>query len=162
MDFAEISKTKKEGFSGFKTVEELYDDPSYIPAAKGIYLVLADNSNPVFLKKGTGGFFKGKNPNVPIEILTANWVPTSLVLYIGKAGNVAGKATLRSRLKQYLRFGQGKNVGHWGGRYIWQLKNSQDLVICWRAEVDPRQAERSLIQTFIDQHKLLPFANLVR
>lgn len=39
------------------------------------------------------------------------------MVYIGKAGT-----TLRKRLNQYLKFGNRQNIGHWGGRYIWQIK----------------------------------------
>jgi hypothetical protein len=162
MDFSDVARIKHAGFTGFKTFESLWNDPYCIPAAKGVYLILTNDFSPQFLNIGTGGSFKGKNPNVPIELLKANWIPASPVLYIGKAGNIAGSATLRSRLIQYLRFGQGRNVGHWGGRYIWQLKNSHELLVCWRNEIDPRAAEKLLIGEFISKHNRLPFANLQR
>lgn len=72
---------------------------------------------PEFLSHGTGGFFKGKDPNVSITELETNWVENTCVVYIGKAGT-----TLQKRLNQYLKFGNGQNIGHWGGRYIWQIK----------------------------------------
>lgn len=111
---------------------------------------------------GTGGHFKGKNPNVSVSELKANWVDNTIIVYIGKAGKDGSNATLHSRLRQYFGFGQGKNVGHWGGRLIWQLKNSADLVVCWKAlpTADPRTVEADLIQDFVSKFSNRPFANL--
>lgn len=142
---------------GFKKISELWTDQSCIPDAKGVYLVLTPTPNqPAFLDTGVGGFFKGKNPNVKLEMLTNNWVGNAQVIYIGKA------TSLRKRLKQYLRFGQTKNVGHWGGRYIWQLENHMDLIFCWRTTSDqvPSVVEQELIDIFRKQFKERPFANL--
>jgi hypothetical protein len=90
------------------------------------------------------------------------WVDDTIVVYIGKAGKDGSSATLQSRLRQYFGFGQGKNVGHWGGRLIWQLKNSADLVVCWKAlpTADPRTVEAELIQDFASKFSNRPFANL--
>lgn len=163
MNFNDINEIKKNGFSGFKTVKELWNDKSCIPKIKGVYLVI----NPSFIKTeyinpGVGGFFKGKDPNVPLTELKANQVEFSQVVYIGKAGSPTGQATLDSRLGQYLRFGQTKNVGHWGGRLIWQLKNHTDLVFCWKLTPtnDPREIEKQLLNKFIMQFGKRPFANL--
>jgi len=155
-----------QGFEGFKNMGELMDGAStQIPAQKGVYVVLRERvSAPKFLPKGTGGFFKGKNPNVSIAELEANWVEDTPVVNIGKAGGVGSSATLQKRLGQYLRFGQGANVGHWGGRYIWQLSDSRDLIVCWKTlySDDPRDVERQMIEDFKAIHAgKRPFANLV-
>ena len=52
-----------------------------------------------------------------------------------------GNGTLRSRLMQYLRFGQGFNVGHYGERFIWQLKNHSELKLCWLilTDIEPKE-----------------------
>ena len=121
-----------------------------------------DSMVPVFLAEGTGGYFKGRNPNVPVDVLECNWVQGTPVTYIGKAGGSTSNATLRSRVRQYLRFGQGNNVGHWGGRYIWQLENTDNLAVCWKFVTDeePREIESRLIQMFISDFGKRPFANL--
>ena len=103
-------------------MSELFADSSSIPKMKGVYLVLnLDNKPPEFSQVGTGGHFKGKNPNVSVGELKSNWVDKTIIVYIGKAGKDGSSATLQSRLRQYFGFGQGGNVGHYGGRLIWQL-----------------------------------------
>ena len=164
MDFSNISNIKEKGFRGFNAIKSLWNDKTSIPKTKGVYLVLDPNSKPDFINPGVGGFFKGNDPNVAIAELNSNFVLGSLVVYIGKAGGPTSKATLHSRLGQYLRFGQGKKVGHWGGRLIWQLKNHRELLFCWRTTQsdDPRGIEKILINDYIKQHGKKPFANLVR
>ena len=145
-----------QGFEGFKTMDELMDGArTLIPAKKGVYVVLRESESvPRFMTEGTGGFFKGKNPNVPIAKLEANWVEGTPIVYIGKAGGIGSSATLQKRLDQYLRFGQGANIGHWGGRYIWQLADSRDLVACWKTLTfdNPKEVERQLIADFKSSH----------
>ncbi len=162
MDFNNIEDLKKAGFIGFKTIQELFVDSSQLPAMKGVYLVLSLNKQtPSYLQVGTGGHFKGKNPNVSIEELKNNWVEKTLVVYIGKAGNENSNATLKSRMKQYFGFGQGKNIGHWGGRLIWQLAASNNLLVCWKSlpNENPRTYEKQLIKDFKHEFGMRPFAN---
>ena len=163
MDFNNIDEIKKAGFIGFKKMCELFVDSSAIPKIKGVYLVLnLTYKKAQFLQIGTGGHFKRKNPNVLIDELKSNWVENSLVVYIGKAGSESSKSTLNKRLKQYFGFGQGKNIGHWGGRFIWQLKNCNDLIVCWKplSNDDPRIIENELIKKFVSKFSKRPFANL--
>ena len=113
MEYRTIDDLKKAGFKGFCSVEKLRDDLSGIPAVAGVYMVVYQgNGMPEFLENGTGGFFKAKNPNVPVSELKSNWVGGTCVVYIGKA------TTLSKRISQYLKFGNGKSIGHWGGRLI--------------------------------------------
>ena len=163
MDFNNIDDIKKAGFVGFKTIQELFVNSSQLPAIKGVYLVLnLETKAPSYLQVGTGGYFKDKNPNVTMQVLKSNWVNKTLVVYIGKAGSNTSSATLKSRLKQYFGFGQGKNIGHWGGRLIWQLASSNNLVVCWKIlpDEDPRTFEGKLIKDFVIQFGCRPFANL--
>jgi len=163
LNFNNINDLRKNGFTGFITVNELWIDKSVIPKLKGVYLVLNPSyKNTKFINPGVGGFFKGKDPNVSISELRSNHVDNSRVVYIGKAGSPTGNATLNSRLGQYLRFGQGRNVGHWGGRLIWQIKSNSELVFCWKPtpDNDPREVEKQLLESFIYQFNQRPFANL--
>lgn len=163
MDFNNIRDIKIHGFEGFKTVTELWSDKSCIPKVRGVYLVINPGyQNANFINPGVGGFFKGKNPNVSIDELKSNYLENSKVVYIGKAGSPSGKASLHSRIGQYLRFGETKNVGHWGGRLIWQLQNHNSLIFCWMPTPteDPREIEKRLLSEFIKQFGYRPFANL--
>ncbi len=151
------------GFIGFKKMSELFEDSLIIPKIKGVYFVLNLDSKPLeFLEIGTGGYFKGKNPNISVDELKSNWIDNTKVVYIGKAGKDGSDATLQSRLRQYIKFGQGGNIGHYGGRLIWQLKNSKNLVVCWKElpTEDPRTVEANLIKQFVSIFSNRPFANL--
>ncbi len=56
------------------------------------------------------------DPSVSIEKLQAKWIDEALVLYVGKAdAGKTGMRGIRVRLDEYLRFGQGEPIGHWGG-----------------------------------------------
>lgn len=156
----------KMGFTGFVTVHDLRaSELREVPQAPGVYLILRESDDaPSFGFNNIGGHFKGKDPTVAIEKLHAKWVPAANVVYIGKAGRLGRPPTLRTRLKQYLDFGAGKPVGHWGGRYIWQLEDSDELVVCWRTieGEDPEEAELGLVTAFRQAHGCLPFANLTK
>jgi hypothetical protein len=156
MTFNDIDEIKNAGFVGFKKMSELFLDSSTLPNCNGVYLVLNhDNRKAEFLTTGSGGHFKGKDPNVSLIVLKSNWVENTKVVYIGKA------TSLRSRLRQYFSFGQGRNIGHYGGRLIWQIKYSNDLVVCWKAlTTDSRDFEAKLIKQFVAVYGCRPFANL--
>ncbi len=164
MNFASIDDIRHGGFKGFFAISALQTSQCReVPDVPGVYFILRLNRTPPeFLSEGTGGHFKGNNPTVPVKCLESRWVENALVLYIGKAG--PGRATLKSRLKTYVQFGQRKRVAHWGGRYIWQLHHSHDLLLCWKATADtlPRTEERRLIQEFQAVYGEPPFANLKR
>ena len=152
------------GFEGFATIAELRSSRlEAIPAESGVYAVLWPNVYvPKFLAVSTGGWFKQRDPSVAPRILTSKWVPNASVVYIGKAGTDGGLgATLRERLKDLLDFGNGKPVGHWGGRYLWHLPRSGSLLVGWRLSAHPRAEERDLIQAFTSHYGMRPFANLV-
>ena len=85
-----------------------------------------------------------------------NYVADSKIVYIGKA------TSLKKRVGQLLRFGAGSAVGHWGGRYLWQLADSDNLLIAWKPipTVDPRTEEARMLEEYVSLHGKLPFANL--
>jgi hypothetical protein len=158
-----------EGFEGFKTIEELFLSCSSIPKVKGAYLVLREvGKTPKFLQTGVGGHFKSKDPNIEINRLKEKWVYDTEILYIGKAGDdcsvKSSSQNLNKRVSCYMKFGMGKAVGHYGGRYIWQLKDYRNLVLCWKTlpekDADPRDLEKKMLNEFYDTYGTLPFANL--
>ncbi|MFD9124149.1 hypothetical protein [Kitasatospora sp. NPDC059571] len=149
------------GFCGFVPFNKLID--SQVPREAGIYVVIrSTTSNPGFLPSSPAGHFQGRDPSVSVDALSAAWVDGATVLYVGKAAaGKAGKRGLRKRLDEYRRHGAGQAVGHWGGRYIWQLQDSATLLVAWRPtpDQDPGEAEASLIAEFIELHGARPFAN---
>ncbi len=160
-----VQGLKHHGFCGFVRFDEL--PHSNVPSEPGVYVVLRDSAEPVtFREKSPAGAFKGREPSVSPQRLGEKWIDDAVVVYIGKAGTGKSSHGLRRRLDQYRRHGLGENVGHWGGRYIWQLEDAADLRVAWRccAEgTDAEDVESGLLGAFaMDHGGRLPFANLKR
>lgn len=157
-----VAQLKALGFKGFLSIKDVRQDYTILPKLRGIYMLLRADNSYKFVEDGTGGAFKGRNLNVPLTELHANWVESTPIVYIGKAGSSTNSATLKSRLKQYFQFGEGKPVGHWGGRYVWQLAGAENLLDCWKEILSPEPAEveTQLIKEFTRFYGKRPFANL--
>lgn len=147
---------KRQGFKGWVTFNDLADELPAIARTGGIYVVVQRaRSKPDFLKVNPGGRFKQRDPTVDAAALEANWVDGAEVVYIGKADN------LRRRLREFMRFGAGVPIGHWGGRLIWQLSRSAELLVAWRetpGEI-PKAVETRLLEDFRAAYGKPPFAN---
>jgi hypothetical protein len=152
---------QKREFRGFVRFRDL---PSVeVPGGAGVYAVMRSSSAlPEFLLANPAGHFKGKDPTVDQSLLEAAWVVGSEVIYIGKAGlGAVGRRGLRKRLEEYRRHGAGEAVAHWGGRYVWQLADSADLLVAWleTPDGDPEDVEATLIDDFVSTFGQRPFAN---
>lgn len=153
------------GFGGFESVERLRESSlSSVPDGGGVYAVLRESDDPPhFLTRSTGGWFKRKDPTVPVSVLRGKWVDGAIVLYIGKADvGRSGRRGLKKRLGELLDFGAGRPIGHKGGRYLWQVGGSSEFEVCWREDLTPRASEKALIAEFKGAHGAArPFANLI-
>lgn len=155
-----MKSTLEEGFGGYKSFASLRAAAFVgVPRGGGVYIIVRRaTDDPVFLTESCGGHFKGRNPAVACELLAAKWVPDTPIVYIGKA------TSLFTRLRQYADFGAGKPIGHWGGRYIWQLADRDELLVAWKEcepGLTPEKAEADLVGEFKRAFGgLLPFANI--
>lgn len=141
------------GLEGFVSLRTL--DPATVPAGSGVYVVFAPEDFEFRVLDGSsGGHFKDKDPTVDFELLLKRWISETRIIYIGKA------TSLRSRLRQFRDFGNGKPVGHWGGRYLWQLDASHRLLVAWRTVDDFAREESSMLAAFVTDFGRLPFANI--
>lgn len=163
INIGNVESLKESGFGGFNEISELILNPSSIPKIKGVFIVLRpSNSNVEFVENGSGGFYKGMNPNVEISILTKKWIDKANIMYINSAGDSFGKATLHSEIIKFLSFGKGNKIAYWSGRYIWQIKDNKDYIICWKELPNdwPKGAKINLMELFRKKYGGLPFANL--
>ena len=148
-------------FRGFVRFADL--DPADVPTAPGVYVVVrTDGAAPRFTPQSAAGRVKGKDPSVGVDVLEKNWVDGPEVLYIGKATlGSAGRRGLQKRVDEYRRHGAGEPVNHWGGRYIWQLADRDDLLVAWNPVAEDASAvESRMLGDFKQRYGALPFANL--
>jgi hypothetical protein len=155
-----IEGLERRGFTGFLAVCQLGPEPTAVPSHPGVYVVVRRSENPPeYLERSPGSWFKGKDPTVPISDLEQKWVFGATTLYIGSGLDLRARIGL---LVAFSRGGQGSSIFHWGGRFLWQLADGQDLQVAWR-EVAPdshKAEERALVDEFEEAHGALPFANL--
>lgn len=159
------TELNEQGFRGFVTFANIRPQNSQndggIPKSPGVYIVLrASTAERQFLPKGFGGTHKARKANVPLEELESNWVPGAGVLYIGKASQ-REDGGLWDRINEYAIAGQGRNHGHSGGQYIWQLADARDLLVAWKVVPDrtEKTLEEAMVLAFRDKYGKIPFAN---
>jgi hypothetical protein len=141
------------GFRGFLPFAQLTS--AVVPADRGIYAVLRPSgTDPTFLPASPAGWPKGRDPSYPLDELRRKWIATTPLVYVGKANPAGG---LWGRLRPFARMASN----HSGGRSIWQLEDSAELLVCWIATPgeNPGDVETRYLHAFESAHGGVPFAN---
>jgi hypothetical protein len=149
-----------ERFEGFMSIGDLRArGVADVPSVPGAYVVVGEGESIEFLEENPAGRFKRRNPTVSLAVLKSKWINKSDTIYIGKGNN------LRRRIKQFMDFGAGRPVGHWGGRYTWQVAHAEEMLIAWKPSsegLEARDLESELLRRFAVEFGSLPFANLTK
>ena len=138
-----------------------------IPSTSGIYWVIIPlNFSMDYLEQTEGTQYGKKGRKMSYEVnKLREWGQhyqknkhEEGILYIGKAKN------LQNRIRQYYEFGYNdeKHHVHEGGRAIWQLRNNKELLIRYQECVNEEKVETELIDRYILEHGVRPFANMRR
>jgi hypothetical protein len=114
---------------------------------------------PQILRDSVGGIHKHKPLTDDPVTVAANWQAGAEVLYIGMAGSAKG---LHDRLWAYAKQGRGFGAGHRGGRYLWQLPNSDGFTVAWResGDLSAHDVEDALLTLYIESWGDRPFENM--
>lgn len=162
----DVERLREAGFCGFHAVSHLHRTRCLeVPVERGLYAAVRDSDQPPqFMARSVGGRYRQQDPTVAVPVLEAAWVEGAQVLYLGRAAGPGVRSLLQQRVKRFLRFGQGKAVGHAGGRFVWQLCDHAAVRIAWKCtgDEDPAVAEAALLEGFTRRHGRLPFAHLRR
>jgi hypothetical protein len=148
-------------FLEWKQVAELYHARCKdLPTYPGVYVVLRPRlKRPVFIERSSAGWFKGRNPSYPAEVVKREWVRGARIMYVGMT---ACKGGLQERIRNLVDFGYGKAVGHRGGRMLWHLPDWEKLEVSWRRcpASGADAMETAMIAAFRQMHRARPFANM--
>jgi hypothetical protein len=140
---------ERVGFVGF--VPLIGMDRTQLPRRHGVYVVMHGlDQEPEFLDSN----IIDKWPPYPSAQLRERWLTDVPVVYIGKA---EGKVGLHRRVGAFSR----QATNHSGGRSLWQLERSEDLLVAW-LETPGESAlavEQRYLQSFKAAHGSYPFAN---
>ena len=157
---------EQQGFEGFLLVGQLrHDRCEALPNLPGIYAVVRETiEKPEFMTRSNAAEYRGESPTRPIDELIECWVPRAQILFYGRAFGPGVRSLIKQRVKRYMRFGQGRVVGHWDGRFVWQLRDHSSLRIAWKVieSGDLQAAEDELQLRFSAHYGEPPFANMTR
>ena len=143
----------------YTTIGELMclDNLLRIPQVSGVYVVDTPRNDfmPEISSETTGPeFFKGRSLLYSAEELQKKFMQSDRKrIYIGKATN------LRQRISHMIRYGMGENIPHRGGRAVWQIMNSRELLFGWCPCENPRGVEHEMLVAYRLAYNVYPMAN---
>ena len=133
-----------------------------IPKTSGVYFILMPLDFPLHINSETDGSkltSKGDPSVYPIEKLLKKVKHYEMeeplkshLLYIGSSNNI------KRRINQYIN----PYSNHSGGRDIWQLENSEDLLVSYiecSTEKESEELEHRLLISYKNIYGTYPFAN---
>ena len=146
------------GFSGFVTVGDVLDGglPQDASLSEcGVYLVCRPPGfKPRFIPPEEAAAAGNVDNPLSASDLRAKWVDRAEVLYIGQTTR-----PLQERLGELCKYAIGCAHNHYGGRILWQLRDSRQLLLCWKPTQKPGEFEGELIDGFKRELGKFPFAN---
>ena len=96
------------------------------------------------------------------------WVEGVQTLYFGKGplrrpDSRGYRKGLANRIEEFRAHGFGRGASHYGGKLVWQLKDSDDLLLGWKSlrEEESDQVESGLILGFRHLLGHQPYANKI-
>ena len=132
-------------------------DLRHIPASPGVYLVGVpfDGFEPEISDGTTGpAVVKGRSMLYPAHKLRKKFESSDRrCLYIGESDN------LQHRIALFLQYGRGEDVPHRGGRAIWQITNSRELILAWCVCANHEDVKAMLLSSYRQNFGTLPMAN---
>lgn len=157
MDFT-VEGLASSGFTGFVRIGDMQRGGiRTVPRSPGVYVVLRTSlDTPSFLDYCPVPMHDDRPLAYPRDTLVRDWIVNCSVVYIGKSTD------LRKRLGQYMDFGLGRPRPHRGGRSIWQLADSSELIVAWKplpADDRPDRVESTMLSEFKRVYGHRPFAN---
>lgn len=152
------------GFTGFARTGQLHAERCEpVPDATGVFAIVRDATTaPEFMARSTAPVWRGMDPTRPADELLARWVAGAQVLFVARAAGTGVRGRLHQRIKRLLRFGHGRVVAHWSGRFVWQLRDHSGLRVAWRecaSAADAEALEAMLLERFVSRFGARPFAN---
>ncbi|MBL0233809.1 MAG: hypothetical protein IPQ08_09100 [Chitinophagaceae bacterium] len=127
-----IERYQSQGFEGFIKLSEFEKDANKIPNGPGLFMIIDFDGTGEFLETGGGAFFKGRNPNKPVNELKELWVNDSQVLLIEKASFRFKNQGLRKKISRLIKFCKGQPTGpFYNGRSLAQRSNFNNLTVAW-------------------------------
>lgn len=131
-------------------------------SAAGVYLIVYEGKEtPQFIIPGCGPEkYRDREVNTIKDKLEENWICLGFnrnIVYIGESESKGG---VGARVKEHMKFGNGEEANAYGGRYIWQIKDHDNLLVFWKKSNNPKREKKLILKDFKDKYGKLPFANL--